>query len=182
MRLFIILLLTLSFAVVDLTAKDDLVKLQKKEAKRRKKVKKATLIITDDNLKKLSSKSKNKVSTISGTVVISDGSDFYVKEENKSKGKKPDLKAIWQREKIGIEDSIKFYKERIVRLQSDLNKLSSDFLIIDFPPSKNQIKKNITKTREDLKNSKEKLSFYKKELEKFYERARRQSIPPGWLR
>jgi uncharacterized membrane-anchored protein YhcB (DUF1043 family) len=63
-----------------------------------------------------------------------------------------------------------------------LNKLSSDFLIIDFPPSKNQIKKNITKTREDLKNSKEKLSFYKKELEKFYERARRQSIPPGWLR
>jgi len=180
MKLFIILLLTLSFAVVDLTAKDDLVKLQKKEAKRRKKAKKATLIITNDNLKKLASKSKNKVSTISSTAVTSSVSTSKV---DKGEGKKkPDSKSIWQKEKIGLENSIKFYKEKIVSLQSSLNKLSSDFLIVDFPPSKNQIRENIKKTREALKNSKEKLSFYKKELEKFFERARRQNIPPGWLR
>jgi phosphodiesterase/alkaline phosphatase D-like protein len=182
MKLFIILLLTLSFVVVDLTAKDDdLVKLQKKEAKRRKKAKKATLVITNDNLKKLASKSKNKVSKISSTAVVT--SNVSTLKEDKGEGeKKPDSKSIWQKEKIGLENSIKFYKEKIVSLQSNLNKLSSDFLIVDFPPSKNQIRENIKKTRKELKNSKEKLSFYKKELEKFFERARRQNIPPGWLR
>lgn len=170
------------FAVsFNITAKDDLVKLQKREALRRKTSKKAVLIITNENIIRLSQKSSKKVSHIKTTNSKTQLAQFSKNNYSESP-KKNNNKEYWKNLKTGIVNSINFYEEKVKSLTSKLNKLSSDYLIVDYPPSKRQIKIDMDKTRQELSKSKEQVPYYKKKLEELYDRARRESIPPGWLR
>ncbi len=170
------------FAVsFNITAKDDLVKLQKKEALRRKTSKKAVIIITNENIIRLSQKSSKKVSHIkttnSNTQLVQFSRNNHSESPNRNKNKE-----YWKSLKTGIVNSINFYEEKVKSLTNKLNKLSSDYLIVDYPPSKRQIKIDIDKTRQELSKSKQQVPYFKKKLEELYDRARRESIPPGWMR
>ncbi len=170
------------FAVsFNITAKDDLVKLQKKEALRRKTSKKAVIIITNENIIRLSQKSSKKVSHIKTTNSITQSVQFSKNNYSESPNKNNN-KEYWKNLKTGIVNSISFYEEKVKSLTSQLNKLSSDYLRIDYPPSQRQIKIDMDKTRQDLAKSKQQVPYYKKKLDELYDRARRESIPPGWLR
>ena len=177
------ILFVLFFAVsISLTAKDDLVKLQKKEEKRRKKIKSSVIKITNENVIKLSKNSKKKISRLSNNnsyFTLSNMSKNINKSQSEGENKN---KEYWKNEKISIENSIRFYEEKVKSLTNKLNKLSSDYLTVDFPPSQRQIKLDMDKTRQALSKSKLQVPFFKKKLEDLYDRARRESVPPGWLR
>jgi len=180
---YIIILSVLAFFAVDnmAFAKDDLVEMQKKEAKRRKKIKKSVLKITDYNINSLSNKSQKKVGRLSGSVSLKSNATIInnSEEENDRSGRG---KEYWKSEKLRLESSIRFYEKREKDLMLNLNKLSSDYLIVDFPPAKNRIKLDMEKTRAEINKVKKKIPFLKKQLEVLLENARKAGIPPGWLR
>ncbi len=178
-----ILSVVLFFAVgTNLTAKDDLVKLQKKEEKRRKKIKKSVIKITNENIIKLSKNSSKKVVKLSGSNITSSIIQPSQKNSDNQESNKNKDQEYWRSEKINLENSIKFYEEKVSTLTSRLNKLITDNLNTDYIPAKIQIKADIKKTRIELSKSKQQVPHLKNKLEQFLEEAKRSSIPPGWLR
>ncbi len=184
---FFFLLLLITFAVgsnLNLTAKDDLVELQKKERKRRKKIKKSVIKITDENIHELAKKSIRKISRIStdGSNTLS-GQPLSARKNNyEGEGNIKKNKEYWGKERLRIENNIKFYEKKVKLLTNRLNKLSDDYLIMDLPTSKEQIRIDMEKTRIELSKSKQQIPYFKKKLEELHDKARKEGVPPGWLR
>ncbi len=186
--IWLVVLLSIGPPGLDSAPKDDLVKLQKKEKKRRKKIKKSVLKITDKNIHELSSKSKSKVKRIyvSGSAgneeLLLDTDPEKKAQQFEDPADYRKTKPFWQNEKIKIENSITFYEKKAIGLQSRLNKLQTDLLGTNFQPAYRQIQSDMEKIRIELNESRNKVVFFKNQLEALHDAARRENIPPGWLR
>lgn len=165
----IILFLMIGF----LMAQNPLVELSRKEKKRREKIK-ASRVITNDDLKGLppalsaSAKSSSAVSNIPSG-------------EKPASSKKKD-EQWWRQQSKAIRDKIAKLEEEIKKLQLKVNSLSMRFLIEQRPFEHQKVKEELEKAKGDLLRAKKELEKAKQELEALYEKARKEGIPPGWIR
>lgn len=158
----------------------DLVKLKKEEEERRKKLaqqKKKTVVITNETLKQYDDPAKKN----------DDKKKPAVKKKPQS-SKLPEkvdpknTKEYWQKLKNDLENTIKELKLKIAENQLELNRLNTQYLIMDLPLEKQRIKEEKDKLAQLLEYEKKMLKDKQAELDALPEKARKAGAPPGWLR
>jgi hypothetical protein len=160
----------------------DLIALKKQEEERRKKIPRSKQVITDTNVNSFTSggKSYGFVRMESeGPPVEGKISALPVGAEQTDEQKQPDF---WKRQQVELETRIAELKEAIKGEQSDLSRLWSDFYIKNIPAEQAAIKVQISQLTNQLEQNKLFLSQSEKQLEDFFEKARKAGVPPGWLR
>jgi len=158
----------------------DLAKLKKEEEERRKKLKeqnKKSVVITNDTLKQYEDKTKK---------------DDKAKAPEKKKQVTPNAapkkddpkktKEYWQEQKNGLEKRISDLKKRIKAAELELNRLTTEHLIMDLPQEKEQLQKQKEETQRLLDGQKATLVQLQAEYDALFEAARKAGVPPGWLR
>jgi len=171
-----IALFTLSFSLVSDSL--NLVEIQKKEKKRREKLKKSKYVLNNDKIVVFTLK-KSK-SFVKADVAADSTVDKTVKKK-----KSPDDKNTeeYWRERLKILDSsLKNLKKGIAQMQSNLNRESSNFLIAGTASLQNQIKINIDTLTKRLEKLKADLQQRELDKEAFLTEARKSGVLPGWLR
>lgn len=158
----------------------DLVALQKKEAKRRKKTKKSKYKLTNASLVILSS-GKKKMSYVKTDQVFEDNSN----KKKKTKKKKEDPRATkdyWIKKIRSTDENILKLKEQITKTRLELNKAQTDYLTLSLPLDIKNAKERFDNLNRKIQELKKKLEMGKIAKENIYEDARKSNIPPGWLR
>ena len=156
----------------------NLVELQKKEKKRRKKVVKSKYVLTNDKIIKFSL-------TKSKTFVEADVTATPNVTKTPEKKKSPDdrnTEEYWKGRINNLNKSIENLKNRITDTQSRLNLESSNYLIASTPSLQNQINSNIITLRNRLEKLKADLKQRELDKEAFLTEARKSGVLPGWLR
>lgn len=181
------LILILSFFIINTSIylfpeEIDLVELQKKEKKRRSKLKKAKYKITNENITSVLKK-KKKIS--------------FVKVDNESTGEEPEKEKkvtkvpkedpkkkeeYWRRKMMIANANINTCRSNIEKTQSNLNQAQTNFLIADIPLRINQSRVLVEKLSKALADLKTNLVKFEQDKEELYNDARRAGAPPGWLR
>ncbi len=173
MRRFIIFILLGGILV----AQSSLVELSKKEKERRKKIKQ-TKVITNDDLKNTPG-GINVIGTSSRTV---NPSTKAPKETSGKKGHQKGSREWWAEQSRIIREKIARLKNKIKELELKVNSLSTQFLIEQRPFEHARVKSELEKAKGDLLRAKNELKKAEQELEALYNKARKEGIPPGWLR
>lgn len=161
--------------------KINLRELRKKEEERKKKDKKKKIVITNDNIDTIVFKNSkysviqmklNNKNTTKGTGLV--GSKTIV---DPTKTKK-----YWQRIKNKLLSQIEELTEIVNKQQLRVNKLNIDYLIMDMPNRKKNIKDQLDDQTRKLSNNKLKLKKLQDEFSSLSDKARKAGIPPGWIR
>jgi hypothetical protein len=160
----------------------DLVALKKQEEERRKKIPRSRQVITDANVGSFTSGGKSygfvqmesEGPPAEGNIPAVAASANPADEQ-----KQPDF---WKRQQAELGTRIAELKENINGQQGDLNRLWSDFYIKNIPAEQAAIRLQISQLTNQLEQNKLFLSQSEKQLEDFFERARKAGVPPGWLR
>lgn len=162
----------------------DLVKLQKEEEARKKKLKKTgvpAVVVTNETLKKYETKTdKEKEGG-------QEGADGTVKTEATVQAKPPKIDPIqtqeyWQNLKKEFEQKMTELKTKIEKDRSEYNRLFTQHLITDLPLEKANLKKQLDNLAATLKDDEETLKRVEEEFELLPEKARKAGVPAGWLR
>jgi hypothetical protein len=168
----------------------DLVKLQKQEEERRKNAPKPKYSFTDEDLKKMKSSSEK----VAITKAASQDQSAEKKIENKGvQAKNPQTQASidtlktesqWRQEKNRIQAEIKIVEIQLKQEEEKLIQLKTrlDVQGIDMLSEQLLVEKQINQLTEATEGYKSDIEALKNELENLYEKARREGIPPGWLR
>lgn len=159
----------------------DLAKLKKEEDERRKKLKeqnKKSIVITNETLGKYGEKKEDENAQSTAPKVQN------VSNEPQDPGKIPpeQTKEYWQKLKNDLEIKINEFKVKISNEQSDLNRLNTEYLIVDLPLEKAALKNEIDKLTEMLRVDNISLNSLQADYDALPEKARRAGIPPGWIR
>lgn len=152
----------------------DLVKLQKQEKARRKNTPPSRFVVNNYNVGTIGGK---KYSLCQVKVYP----EVIYKERIKPKDPKKTFE-YWQRLKNELESQIEKVESKIEKEQLELNKVFSDWLIMDLPYEKDKLRDQILKLKASLNKDKIKLKRLLKAFENLFERARKASVPLGWLR
>jgi hypothetical protein len=159
----------------------DLAKLKKEEDERRKKLKeqnKKSIVITNETLEQYGEKKKDE-KTDPGTPKVKND---VIEPQDPGKIPPEQTKEYWQKLKNDLETKIDEFKTKISNEQSELNRLSTEYLMVDLPLEKAALKKEIDKLTEMLRIDKISLDSLQADYDALPEKARRAGIPPGWIR
>jgi hypothetical protein len=177
----LLLIFSLSVPEVNLHADEvDLVKLKKQEEERRKKLKeqnKKTVVVTNEILKKYG-ESKKKNDTKNKPAV-------QKRAEEPEKPEKVDpikTKEYWQKLKNDLENRIKELKDRLEKNQLELNRLTTQYFIMDLPIEKQRIKDHKESMQKIVEGQKATLKQLQAEFDALPEKARKAGVPYGWIR
>ena len=159
----------------------DLVKLKKEEEERRKKLKeqnKKSVVVTNDTLKQYEDKTKKDDKTKAPEKKKKQVTPTPVpKNDDPTK-----TKEYWQEKKNNLEKRISDLKKRIEATELELNRLTTEHLIMDLPQEKEQLQKQKDETQRLLDGQKATLVQLQAEQDALFEAARKAGVPPGWLR
>ncbi len=174
--IFFIGLLTLSFSLVSDSL--NLVEIQKKEKKRREKLKKSKYVLNNDKIIEFSLK-KSKT-FVKSDVSATTSSKTDINTKKKAEEKKDEV--YWRGRLKKINDGIEQTKTMIQEVQSSLNKASSDFLIATTPSLQQELGSKINNMQRQLAELRARLEHKERSRELFFREARRSGALPGWLR
>jgi len=182
----IALLLTFSFGL--LAQVIDLGELKRQEEERRKKVGEVKFVLTDTNLNDVGTEGKklNFVQVEPDVAAEGEGeppSETDTESVAPTKPKESSKPEYWQDQKKAIEKRIQFLSESIESEQSELNQLWTDFYNMgDNAFDQDAVKVKISQKTSSLESKKIGLRQAQDDLAALAERARREGVPPGWLR
>jgi hypothetical protein len=164
----------------------DLVEMKKKEEERRKKLKQSKYKLNNSNLNSIDVPKKKysfmqvKPNSKTPKTVDRDGS-----KKNPPTTKKTDpvkTQKYWRELKNQLQNEIVSLNNKINKDQLRLNQLNTDLISMGLPSKRAALKDEISKLSANLDQDRKKLKKLQAELEALYERARKEGIPPGWLR
>lgn len=181
------------FTAPDLYGQDvDLVKLKKEEEERKKKTKKSKYKVTNDNLDKIETPKKpysviklgegKKTAGASGssTPDKSGGEGAPIKGDDPKEDKtKP---GYWQEKVKALLDEMDKTKENINKMQVELNQTMNTWSAEDDLQKQKEKKKRVDDLKELIPKEKQKLEKLEKDMAALEEDARKNNVPPGWLR
>ncbi len=170
---FLISLLLIS----GLFAQSALVELSKREKERRRKIKKPSVVITNETLRKMGSFTPSL--QVKGSAAEASSAPARATSPQEEKYSDPNY---WKTMKANIMRQIRELEEKIKKLRSEVNFLSTQFLLEERPFERNNVKSRLEEAKGLLNQALQQLKEKKKELEKLYREARRRGVPPGWLR
>lgn len=99
--------------------------------------------------------------------------------------KKPDPKKTekyWRDLKENIERNIQANKEKITKIEAKLNRVRSELLRASDTTVTLKYREQIEDLSADLRNLKQGLANLNRALEELPDKARREGVPPGWVR
>ena len=169
-------LFALSFSLVSDSL--NLVEIQKKEKKRREKLKKSKYILNNDKIIEFSLK-KSKT-FVESDVTVTTASKSITNTKKKEEEKKDEV--YWRGRLKTINDGMEQTKAMIQETQSALNKASSDFLIATTPSLQQELRAKINNMQKQLAELGARLEQKEGARELFFREARRSGALPGLLR
>ena len=178
----------------------DLVKHKKKEEERKKKEKKSKYVVTNDNLDKIEvpkkpygfikvkDKDESKKTLEDQSIASTEGNS--PDQEGKSgaeagsaaEASQRDKREYWQDQKRTLLIQINDLKVSIDKNQTELNSKEYQWSAIDDPIKSNEAREKVEELKKLIPEQKNELETLEKKLEDLEERARKEGIPPGWLR
>jgi len=173
MRRFVLLLM-----VGFLFSQSPLVELSKKEKERRKKIIK-TKVVTNENLGKSTSSLNILGKAYSPSTKTAGEGEFL--EKTQTFRQKRDHK-WWSERKKAMDEKINKLRKKIQELNTKVNGLNNQFLLEQRPFTQARVKEELEKAKGALQQAKADLANAKKELESLYNEARKEGVPPGWIR
>jgi hypothetical protein len=170
----------------------DLVKLKKEEEERKKKAKKSKYKVTNENLDKIKV-AKKPYSVIkleegkgaagasgSSTPDKSGGEGAPNQGDNLKEDKtKPEY---WQKKVTKLLDDMDETKENINQMKAELNQTMNTWSVEHNLQKQKEKKKKVADLRELIPKEKQKLEKLEKDMAALEEDARKNNVPPGWLR
>jgi hypothetical protein len=170
----------------------DLVKLKKEEEERKKKAKKSKYKVTNDNLDKIEVEKKPysviKLGEGKGTAGAS-GSSTAGKsggegapnqgDDPKEDKTKPEY---WQKKVRKLLDEMEKTKENINQMQAELNQTMNTWSAEDILQEREKKRKRVEDLKKLIPREKQKLEKLEKDMADLEEDARKNNVPPGWLR
>jgi|GEM_PF-570435 len=174
----------------------DLVDLKKKEEKRKKESKKSKYVVTNENIGNIKVPKKSygfiKVETKDGKAKsLNDqlpsgeaGSprDARAEGDTTSTGSAKDERAYWQELVRHLNIAIRDLETNINKSQTELNGLMLNWYAEDDLKKRKEKKMRLTELQKSIPELQKELAQRKKEMEALEARARKEGIPPGWLR
>lgn len=171
----------------------DLVKLKKEEEERKKKTKKSKYKLTNENLEKIEVEKKpysviklgkGKKGTAGENVSSAPGESGgdgapQQGDDPKQDKTKPEY---WQEKVRNLLDEMDKTKENINKMQAELNQTMNMWSAEDDLQKQKEKKKRVDDLRELIPKEKQKLEKLEKDMAALEEDARKNNIPPGWLR
>jgi hypothetical protein len=155
----------------------DLAKLQKEEAERRKKTPKAKIRYVDTALptpQKEEAKPGVSAEAKPAPAARPAASDPYTEDENKKRN-------YWQSLKKEIDTKIQALQAAVERDQSETNRLQTAYYN-NVALNQAQVKDQFETIKAQLQKEKDELKAAEAERDSLLERARKEGVPPGWLR
>lgn len=175
----------------------DLVDLKKKEEKRKKKAKKSKYVVTNQNIDKIKVPKKTygfiKVESKDGkakslndqTLSGEAGTNQKAGGEGASTAgpaSEKDKRAYWQEQMRNLLISIDDLKKQINQNQAELNRWELNWSAIDDPIKEKEMREKVKELRVLIPQQQKDLAELQKKKEDLELRARKERIPPGWLR
>jgi len=161
----------------------DLVKSKKEEEKRRKNLQKSKYKLSNSNMDKIEVPKKNY-----GFVQYAGEADILDPEkkqvENSTVEKKDPQKEIkyWRDLKSKLEEQLAELSKKVNEDQLQLNQLVTNYISMNLPLQKIDLKNKIDKLTAEHNKNKLKLESLKNQLNGLPEKARKAGVPPGWVR
>jgi hypothetical protein len=161
----------------------DLVKSKKEEEKRRKNLQKSKYKLSNYNLHKIEVPKKNY-----GFVLYAGEAEILDPEktqaENNTVQKKDPQKEMkyWRDLKSKLEEQVAELSKKVDEDQLYLNQLITNYISMNLPLQKIDMKNQIDKFTADHNKNKLKLESLQNQLNGLPERARKAGVPPGWVR
>jgi hypothetical protein len=152
-----------------------LAEVAKKEQERKKTVKPAAKVLTNQDLPKVTAP----------PVATAPAAETQAANEQKpaEPEKKEERDEAWWRARITAARKALSNDETFIEaLQSRVNALSADFVNRDDPYQRARIGEDRQKALAEMDRVKADLALHKKQVEDIEEEARKASVPPGWLR
>jgi predicted RNase H-like nuclease (RuvC/YqgF family) len=161
----------------------DLVKLKKKEEERRKNIKKSTYSLNNYNLNtlKVPPKKYGYVELSAGIETNQTEKKEAIKTTTEKKDPRQEIQ-YWQDLKKRLQEEISTLKQKVQKDQLQLNQLVTNYISMNLPLQKIDMKNQIDKLSADLEKDKLKLEGLQKEMDSLPEQARKAGVPPGWVR
>lgn len=161
----------------------------KKEEERRKAVKGPTKVYTNDDLKKYTPPAPDQAAPATAPVPSPDdpvaaATTKPAAEPPAPPGEATEAKdeAYWKGLMTAARTKLERDESYLEALQSRINALTNDFYARDDPAQRDQIWSQRVKALDELERMKTEVAEDKKAIEKVQEDARREGVPPGWLR
>ena len=187
MRNLILVILALFFintiAPYGIADSVDLVKLKKEEEKRRKTLKKSKYKLSNYNLHRIEVPKKNY-----GFVQFTGETELLDPEKKQTESnavqKKDPQKEItyWRDLKSKLEEQITELDKKVHDDQLRLNQLVTNYISMNLPLQKVDLKNQIDKFTAEHNKNKQKLNSLQNQLNELPEKARKAGVPPGWVR
>jgi hypothetical protein len=161
----------------------DLVKLKKEEEKRRKTLQKSKYKLSNYNLHRIKVPKKNY-----GFVQFTGETEVLDPEkkptENDAVEKKDPQKEMkyWRDLKSKLEEQITELDKKVLDDQLRLNQLVTNYISMNLPLQKIDLKDQIDKFTAEHNKNKQKLKSLQNQLNELPDRARKAGVPPGWVR
>lgn len=177
----------------------DLVKHKKQEEERKKKEKKSKYVVTNENLDKIEvpkkpygfmkmedkDESKKTLEDQSPTPA----GEAAAEQAGKSGGEagpaaatQRDKREYWQDQKRNLLIQINDLKVAIDKNQKELNQKEFQWSAIDDVAKSNKWKERVKELKKLIPEQQKELETLEKKLEELEDSARKEGIPPGWLR
>lgn len=161
----------------------DLVKLKKEEETRRKKLQKSKYKLSNYNLHRIKvPKKKYGFVQLAGEAELLDSEKKQ--PDNSTVQKKDPQKEMkyWRDLKNKLEEQIAELSKKVDEDQLHLNQLITNYISMNLPLRKIDLKNQIDKFTADHNKNKLKLESLQNQLNGLPERARKAGVPPGWVR
>lgn len=185
---------TALFTAPELYGQDvDLVKLKKEEEERKKKTKKSKYKVTNDNLDKIEVEKKpysviklgggkKGAAGASGSSTPDKSGDESAPQQGDDPKQDKTKPEYWQEKVRNLLDEIDKTKENINKMQAELNQTMNMWSAEHDLQKQKEKKKRVDDLRELIPKEKQKLEKLEKDMVALEEDARKNNVPPGWLR
>jgi len=161
-----------------------LAEVAKKEAERRKGIKEAKKVLTNDDLPESARKPKGapaEGAPAGAPAAQAPAADQKAQPAAADSGSQKDEK-YWRSRMTQAQESLRRNEAFLEALQSRVNGLTTDFVNRDDPYQRQKIGEDRQKALNEMERVKAEIELGKKQLDDIQEEARKAGVPPGWLR
>lgn len=157
--------------------------LAKKEEERRRALKTAGKVVTNDDLPKSTAKPQPPTPDKPAAAVAEDKTPKPAEDAGKPKSEEGTRDQAYWKERIGqVREELRRNEMFAEALQTRINALTADFTARDDPHQRARVAEDRVKALAELDRLKADMELQKKKISDIEEDARRQGAPPGWLR
>jgi hypothetical protein len=167
-------------------AAQSLGEIARKEEARRKSVKEAGKVYTNDSVRGAESAAAPVPVTLSTPEATPPSPSGTQQEPNAKPTTKPDEpkkdEAYWRGRMTEVRDGLARAQTLQEALQSRINALNADFVNRDDPVQRSKVASDRQKALAELERVKQEIQQLQKAITDSQEEARRAGVPPGWVR